>query len=97
MKSLFDLPTSSAGPHQAERIIARESMATTEILTGRFSGDTRAATWQSLGRRLHVDGRKRNEELFVSDRRILFTGACLFGLLTTIPSHAAEGLQKLRV
>src|SRR5438445_5581274 len=30
-------------------------------------------------------------------RRILFTGACLFGLLTTIPSHAAEGLQKLRV
>src|SRR5436190_9428710 len=30
-------------------------------------------------------------------RKILFTGACLFGLLTTIPSHAAEGLQKLRV
>src|SRR5438552_16611447 len=30
-------------------------------------------------------------------RKILFTGACLFGLLTTIASHAAEGLQKLRV
>src|SRR6266576_896907 len=94
MKSLFDLPTSSAGPNQAERIIARESIATTEILTGRFSGDTRAATWQSLGRRLHVDGRKRNEELFVSDKKYSFHRSLSFRLADHHPKSCRRRTPK---
>jgi ABC-type nitrate/sulfonate/bicarbonate transport system substrate-binding protein len=72
---------------------------TTRILTGGFSGDTRAATLND-NQVVAVAARQEEKKMnsFLSPiRKMVFIGTGLFVLLVSRSGYAAEGLQKLRV
>jgi NitT/TauT family transport system substrate-binding protein len=72
------------------KLIAWVVVMTTRMLTGEFSGDTRAATKGGI----EV---KKMKSFLSSVKKTILIGICLFFLFTANSAQAAEELQKLRV